>query len=90
MEKGVYQKIRKLHVPDHGQNRILSGRPPRDGVNTHVDVARACVRLVKGCGAIPVIGDSPGGSVSPKEVYEASGFSSMAKEEGAELAKSIA
>ncbi|MBU4312653.1 MAG: DUF362 domain-containing protein [Candidatus Omnitrophica bacterium] len=66
---------------------ILSGRPPQDGVNTHVDVARACVRLVKGCGAIPIIGDSPGGSVSPKEVYETSGFSSMAKDEGTELAE---
>ncbi len=66
---------------------ILSGRPPQDGVNTHVDVVRACVRLVKRCGAIPVIGDSPGGSVSPKEAYETSGFSSMAEEEDAGLAE---
>lgn len=64
---------------------ILSGRPPEDGVNTHVDLVRAVVRLVKDCGACPVVGDNPGGSVSVKKTYESSGMHSMAKEEGIEL-----
>jgi len=64
---------------------ILSRRPPEDGVNTHVEVTRAVVRLVKYCGAVPVIGDNPGGSVTPKDAYECSGFSSLAREEGIEI-----
>lgn len=66
---------------------MLSGRPPEDGVNTHVDVVRACVRLVKRCGATAIIGDTPGGSVSAKEAYESSGFLSMAREEDVDLAE---
>lgn len=66
---------------------MLSGRPPEDGVNTHVEVTRAVVRLVKQEGAFPVIGDTPGGSVSAGAVYESSGFLSMAREEGIECAE---
>lgn len=64
---------------------ILSGRPPDDGVNTHVEFVRAVAKIVKECGATPVIGDTPGGSMGSKEVYGSSGFSSLAKDEGIEL-----
>ncbi|MFC1621624.1 DUF362 domain-containing protein [Candidatus Omnitrophota bacterium] len=64
---------------------MLSRRTPEQGVNTHIEIVRACARLVRDCGAVPVIGDNPGGSLTPKQAYDASGFSSMAKEEGIEL-----
>jgi uncharacterized protein (DUF362 family)/NAD-dependent dihydropyrimidine dehydrogenase PreA subunit len=64
---------------------MLSGRPPEDGVNTHIELIRAVVRLVKECGGIPLIGDNPGGSMSPADVYKSSGFFSLAKEEGIQL-----
>ncbi|MFC1666855.1 DUF362 domain-containing protein [Candidatus Omnitrophota bacterium] len=66
---------------------MLSARPPEDGVNTHIEIIRAVVRLIKECEAFPVIGDTPGGFVDIKEAYEASGIMSVAKEEGAELAE---
>ncbi len=64
---------------------LLSARLPEDGVCTHLEVIRAVVRLVKDCGAVPCIGDNPGGSISPAAVYEASGVTSLAKEEEVEL-----
>jgi len=64
---------------------MLSARPAEDGVCTHLEVIRAAVRLVKACGAIPFIGDNPGGSMSPKQAYEGSGLAALAREEGAEL-----
>ena len=66
---------------------LLSGRPPEDNVNTHIEVIRAVVRMVKECGAVPIVGDNPGGSVSAKAVYESSGILTMAKEEGIEVAE---
>lgn len=66
---------------------MLSARPPEDGVNTHTEVIRAVVRLVKECGAVPLIGDTPGGFVSAKEAYASSGIKSVAEEEGIELAE---
>ena len=63
---------------------ILSSRPPEHGVNTHLEVIRACARLVKKLGAIPVIGDNPGGSITARQAYEGSGLLDMAKEEGLE------
>ena len=64
---------------------ILSARLPEDGVCTHLEVIRAVVRLVKGCGAVVFIGDNPGGSISPAMAYEGSGLISLAKEEGVEF-----
>ncbi|MBU3911635.1 MAG: DUF362 domain-containing protein [Candidatus Omnitrophica bacterium] len=63
---------------------MLSSRPPEHGVNTHIEVIRACARLVKKQGAIPVIGDNPGGSITARQAYEGSGLLDMAKEEGLE------
>ncbi|MDP8230665.1 MAG: DUF362 domain-containing protein [Candidatus Gorgyraea atricola] len=64
---------------------MLSRKTPEQGANTHVEIVRACARLVRDCGAVPIVGDNPGGSLTPKEAYDASGFLNMAKEEGIEL-----
>jgi len=67
---------------------LLSARPPQDAVDTHPEVVRAVGRLVKGAGARPIIGDSPGGyGKNIDEVFEKSGMKAMAKEEGIELVK---
>jgi len=64
---------------------MLSKKAPAEGANTHVEIVRACARLVRDCGAVPLVGDNPGGSLTPKQAYDASGFFNMAKEEGIEL-----
>ena len=64
---------------------ILSARLPEDGVCTHLEVIRAVVKSVRGCGAVACIGDNPGGSISPAKAYEGSGLTLLAKEEGIEL-----
>lgn len=64
---------------------ILSARPPEDGVCTHLEVIRAVIRLVRDLGAVPCVGDNPGGSMSPAKAYEGCGLAFLAKEEGVEL-----
>jgi len=64
---------------------MLSARPPEDGVCTHPEIIRAVIKSVRGCGAVPCIGDNPGGSISPAKAYEGSGLTFLAKEEGVEL-----
>lgn len=64
---------------------ILSARAPEDGVCTHIEVIRAVIKSIRCCGAIPCIGDNPGGSISPREAYEGSGLKFLAKEEDVEL-----
>lgn len=67
---------------------LLSPRPPEDAVDTHPEIVRAVVKLVKGAGGIPIIGDSPGGfGKNVEEVYVASGMRKVADEEGVELVK---
>ena len=67
---------------------LLSARLPEEGVDTHPEVIRAVVRLVKGINANPRIGDSPGGyGKNIEEVFERSGIKAMAKEEDVPLVK---
>ncbi len=67
---------------------LLSARSPEDAVDTHPEVVRSLVRLVKGARGTPIIGDSPGGyGNNIDEVFEASGIKAMALEEGVELVK---
>ena len=61
---------------------LLSARPPEDAVDTHPEVVRAVVRLVKGAGATPVIGDSPGGYGKNLDVLlEKSGMKKISEED---------
>jgi len=65
---------------------LLSARLPEDAVDTHPEVVRAVVRLVKGAGAAPFIGDSPGGfGKNIGEIFEKSGMKRIADEEGIKL-----
>ncbi|MFA6078871.1 MAG: DUF362 domain-containing protein [Candidatus Omnitrophota bacterium] len=67
---------------------LLSARGPMDAVDTHPEVVRAVVRLVKEAGATPIIGDSPGGyGDNIDQILEMSGMKAMAMEEGIELVK---
>jgi uncharacterized protein (DUF362 family)/Pyruvate/2-oxoacid:ferredoxin oxidoreductase delta subunit len=67
---------------------LLSARIPEDAVDTHPEVVRAVVRLVKGAGGVPMIGDSPGGyGENVNEIFQKSGMRSIADEEGVELIK---
>jgi len=67
---------------------LLSARPPEDAVDTHPEVVRAILRLVKSAGGEPMIGDSPGGFTKDiDEILEISGMTRVAKEEGAEIVK---
>ena len=65
---------------------LLSARVSEDAVDTHPEIVRAVVRLVKGAGAVPHIGDSPGGyGNNIDEIFEKSGMSRIAEEEGIRL-----
>lgn len=67
---------------------LLSARPPEDAVDTHPEVVRSVVRLVRGAGARPVIGDSPGGyGKNIDEILEKSGMMGLSREEGVDLVK---
>lgn len=67
---------------------LLSDRKPEEGVDTHPEVVRAVVKLVKAAGGRPMIGDSPGGyGKNIEEIFESSGMKKVASEEGAELVK---
>jgi uncharacterized protein (DUF362 family)/NAD-dependent dihydropyrimidine dehydrogenase PreA subunit len=40
---------------------MLSAKAPEEAVTTHPEVLRAVIKLVKECGATPIVGDSPSG-----------------------------
>lgn len=66
---------------------VLSSRPPESGVNTHPEVLRAVIRLVKGAGAEIIVGDSPGGmgQKDAGSTYGESGIKKVCEEEGVRL-----
>ncbi|MDO8536106.1 MAG: DUF362 domain-containing protein [Candidatus Omnitrophota bacterium] len=67
---------------------LLSARTPEDAVDTHPEVVRAVVRLVKSAGAVPCIGDSPGGyGKNIDEIFERSGIGRIADEEEVKIEK---
>ncbi len=83
IEAFVHKGARVLVKPN-----LLSAREPEEAVDTHPEVARAVVRLVKAAGATPIVGDSPGGyGANIDEIFDKSGMRSMAKEESVELVK---
>jgi len=67
---------------------LLMRKKPEECTTTHPAVVAAVARKVQEVGAVPIIGDSPGGLYTKsvlKLVYNASGMSWVAKETGAEL-----
>ena len=67
---------------------LLSARLPEDAVDTHPEVVRAVVRLVKCAGAVPLVGDSPGGyGANIDEIFDKSGMRRIAEEEKIGLVK---
>lgn len=65
---------------------LLSAYTPEQSITTHPEIVRAAVNIVKSCGAVPVIGDSPGNLLKGVEyVWEKTGMLSLAKEENVEL-----
>ncbi|MCB4792440.1 MAG: DUF362 domain-containing protein [Elusimicrobia bacterium] len=65
---------------------LLSARLPERAVTTHPEVVRAILRLVRNAGAIPLLGDSPGGAVKGVErVWTETGMKKLADEENVQL-----
>lgn len=48
---------------------LLQARPPEDMVTTHPQVLEAIIMAVKESGALPVVGDSPGGPAGNRQRY---------------------
>ena len=68
---------------------MLSARTPEESVTTHPEVLRAVIRMVKECGAIPIVGDSPSGPSTErilKRLAQKTGIQRVCDEEGAEFA----
>ncbi|MDR1103794.1 MAG: DUF362 domain-containing protein, partial [Endomicrobium sp.] len=42
---------------------LLSPKDPLKAVTTHPEIVRVIIKLVKEAGAIPIVGDSPGGAI---------------------------
>lgn len=67
---------------------LLSRATPERAVTTHPEVVRALIRAVRRCGALPFVGDSPGGPNTPamvKRVWEESGIGQVCTEEDVAL-----
>ncbi|MCL1972252.1 MAG: DUF362 domain-containing protein [Endomicrobia bacterium] len=65
---------------------LLSPKTPDKAVTTHPEVVRAVIQMVKSAGAIPIVGDSPGGVRSDmKNLWEVTGMHQVCKEEKAEI-----
>ncbi len=63
---------------------MLMAKSPDQAVTTHPEVVRAVIEQVKACGAIPLVGDSPGYG-QPRKVAEACGIWPVMEEAGAEF-----
>ncbi|RKZ33081.1 hypothetical protein DRQ33_04805, partial [bacterium] len=59
---------------------LLSARNPNSAITTHPTVVSAVAKMVMESGAIPIIGDSPGGVAQrTKQVYSTTGISQLAQ-----------
>jgi uncharacterized protein (DUF362 family)/NAD-dependent dihydropyrimidine dehydrogenase PreA subunit len=69
---------------------LLSSAPPEAAVTTHPSIVKAVVRMVQELGAIPVLGDSPGGGSSVnsyRALLEKTGIKKVVEETGCELVR---
>ena len=67
---------------------LLMKKKPEECTTTHPAVVEALVNKLKAIGAIPVIGDSPGGLFTPRllrGIYSATGMTDVAQRTGVEL-----
>ncbi|MFC1501332.1 DUF362 domain-containing protein [Elusimicrobiota bacterium] len=65
---------------------LLSAKEPERGVTTHPEVIRALIRMTREAGAIPILGDSPGGAVKGLErVWDKTGMKKLAEQEKVDL-----
>jgi len=65
---------------------MLQGKSPDEAITTHPSVVEAVVNMVKDAGAIPMIGDSPGGPARGMESFwDITGFSDVSERTNANL-----
>jgi uncharacterized protein (DUF362 family)/Pyruvate/2-oxoacid:ferredoxin oxidoreductase delta subunit len=65
---------------------LLSPKDPSKAVTTHPEVVRAVIKLVKEAGAVPTVGDSPGGDIrNIKNLWETTQMERICREENVEL-----
>lgn len=67
---------------------LLKKNKPDDAVTTHPAIVESIAKILKDAGAIPIIGDSPGGPFTKgllKSIYSTTGMEDVAKKTGALL-----
>ncbi|MCL2335112.1 MAG: DUF362 domain-containing protein [Endomicrobia bacterium] len=68
---------------------LLTDRVPDEAVTTHPEVIRAVIRLVKEAGAVPLVGDSPGGAYKERDglqlLWTKTGMAKVCEEEKVQL-----
>lgn len=65
---------------------LLAPKDPSKAVTTHPEIVRAIIKLVKEVGAVPVVGDSPGGDVRDiKNLWKVTQMEKVCSEEKVEL-----
>lgn len=65
---------------------LLSAKDPARAITTHPSLVEAVIEAVREAGAVPVVGDSPGGAVrGVRRVWVNTGMEEMAERTGVEL-----
>jgi uncharacterized protein (DUF362 family)/Pyruvate/2-oxoacid:ferredoxin oxidoreductase delta subunit len=65
---------------------LLGPKDPSKAVTTHPEIVRAVIKLVKEAGALPVVGDSPGGVIrNIKNLWKTTQMERICREENVEL-----
>ena len=64
---------------------LLTDRHPDEAITTHPEVVRHLVRMVRDCGGVPRVGDSPAPTVKLSRVHEKTGFLDMCRGEDVPL-----
>jgi uncharacterized protein (DUF362 family)/NAD-dependent dihydropyrimidine dehydrogenase PreA subunit len=67
---------------------MLSAKAPEEALTTHPEVLRAVIKIVKECGATPIVGDSPSGPSTEmilRRLAQKTGIQRVCDEEGVEF-----